>query len=102
MVVGHGIGADADIDWSGIAKGAAQGAATAIITRIGANGQPEQVVVPVKEEGIPKPILYIGGGILALVLVKMLTGKRGGARPALANPSRRRRRRRRGRRRGRR
>jgi len=85
-----------DIDWSGIAKGAAQGAATAVITRINAQGQPEQVVVPVKEDGIPKPLLFIGAGILGLVLIKMLTGSK---RATVANPSRRRhhRRRRRGR-----
>lgn len=94
---GHGIGDDAGIDWSGIAKNAAQGAATAIITKIGADGQPHQVVVPVKDDGIPKPLLYIGGGVLALVLAKMLLKPAG--RAAVANPSRRRRRRHRARRR---
>lgn len=87
----NGVGDDSSIDWSGIAKNAAQGAATAVITRIGANGQPQQVVVPVKDDGIPKPLLYIGAGVLGLVLVKMLMKP---ARATVANPSRRRRRRR--------
>ena len=63
-----------------------------IITKIGADGRPQQVVVPVKDDGIPKPLLYIGAGVLGLVLIKMVMGKP--PRAAVANPSRRRRRRR--------
>ena len=99
---GHGIGdgetavaAPATVGWGDILKNVVSQGATAVITKIGSDGQPQQVVVPVKE-GIPTPLLYIGLGVAGLVVWKMMSKK--SSRPAVSNPRRRRRRHRRGRR----
>lgn len=100
---GHGIGdgeiavaAPASVGWGDILKNVVQQGAGVVINKIGADGQPQQVVVPVKE-GIPTPLLYIGLGVAGLVVWKMMSKK--SSRPAVSNPRRRRRRRsRRGRR----
>lgn len=100
VLSGHGIGdgevtAPASVGWGDVIKNIVQQGAGAVITKIGADGQPQQVVVPVKE-GIPTPLLYIGLGVAGLVVWKMMTKS---SRPAVSNPRRRRRRRsRRGRR----
>lgn len=102
VLSGHGIGdgevgltAPASVGWGDILKNVVQQGAGVVINRIGADGQPHPVVVPVKE-GIPTPLIYIGLGVAGLVVWKMMSKK---SRPAVTNPRRRRRRRhRRGRR----
>lgn len=91
MVIGDRIGDD--IQWGDIAQQAGKAAATTLITQLGPNGQPQTISVPVKNDGIPAPLLYIGAGIAGLVAFKMLT--KGSRRSLVSNPRRRRRRRRR-------